>query len=145
MFMEIAHIVAKRSTCFRENVGCILVRDNKIVSIGYNGPPSKDPHCTFHPRGKCERSIHAEVNALRYLDNTPSDRCDLYVTHLPCGSCIDLIISSNKVKHVFFSIVYSDPSDAYNKLDEALIPLHRVMPSGDITSHNREEVYNDFK
>lgn len=144
--MEIAYVVAKRSTCFRENVGCIIVRDNKVVSIGYNGPPSKEPHCTHHPKGKCERAIHAEENALSYLHEPLSKgKCDLYVTHLPCGKCVDLIIKSEMVKHVFFSVIYSDPRDAYIKLDNAGIKLHRIMPSGDITSHDREEIYNDFE
>lgn len=148
MFMEIAQVVAKRATCFRENVGCIIVKDNKVISIGYNGPPAGEPHCEFHPKGKCDRAIHAEENAINFLKEDHSDwarKCDLYVTHLPCGKCVDLIIKSGIIKHVFFSVIYSDPKDAYEKLDEAGIRLHRIMPSGDITSHNREEIYNDYK
>lgn len=148
MFMEMAYVVAKRATCFRENVGCIIVKDNKVISIGYNGPPKGETHCTHHPKGKCERAIHAEANALKYLEEDYPllyNQCDLYVTHLPCGKCVDLIIKSGIIKHVFFSVIYSDPKDAYESFDKAGIKLHRIMPSGDITSHNREEIYNDFK
>lgn len=145
MFMEIAHVVAKRATCFRENVGCIIVsKDNKIVSMGYNGPPPKKPHCKSHPNGQCSTSIHAERNAISYLEMLES-QCDLYVTHLPCDNCVQYIIDSAMIKRVFFSTLYGDSWDTYKKLDTFNIQLLRVMPSGDITSHDRTEVYHDVQ
>lgn len=146
MFMEMAYVVAKRATCFRENVGCVIVKDNKVISIGYNGPPSGEPHCTHHPKGKCDKAVHAEKNALDFLQTEHLYHdCDLYVTHLPCGKCVDLIVESERIKRVFFSVIYSDPKDAYEKFDEHGIQLLRIMPSGDITSHNREEIYNEIR
>lgn len=145
MFMEIAHVVAKRSTCFRENVGAILVKENKVVSIGYNGAPSGHDHCTYHPHGRCAEAIHAEINALSFLENNHEDNIDLYVTHLPCLHCTASIIMSKCVKNVFFSTVYGDSQKVYELLDESHIKLLRILPSGDITSHDRSEIYNDFK
>lgn len=145
MFMEIAHVVAKRATCFRENVGCILVRDNKVVSIGYNGPPSGEPHCEHHPEGKCARSVHAEMNAVKFAQDNGETQCDLYVTHLPCRLCAGAIASSGIVKNVFFTTMYGDPEPIYKILDNQFIKLLRILPSGDITSHNREDIYPDVK
>ena len=44
--MEIAHVVAKRSTCLRRHVGCVLVRERRLLATGYNGPPKGLQHCT---------------------------------------------------------------------------------------------------
>lgn len=148
MFMEIACVVSKRSTCFRENVGCIITRENKIISIGYNGRPSGDPHCQYHPQGKCTKSIHAESNAIRFLlegHHSPTKDYNLYVTHLPCVQCTNLIINSNMIKRVFFQILYGDTEPIYKLLDENNIQLHRILPSGSLTSHDRSELYDEIR
>ena len=58
-FMEMAHVVKKRSTCIRRSVGAILVKDKHILSTGYNGAPKGHKHCS-------------EVGCLRELRNVPS-------------------------------------------------------------------------
>ena len=67
-FMDIAKEVAKRSTCPRASVGAVIVKDNRILSTGYNGAPPKEPHCTevgcLMKNNHCERTIHAETNAI---------------------------------------------------------------------------------
>lgn len=88
MFMEIAHAVARRSTCMRLNVGAVIVQGRSIVSIGYNGAPSGAPHCLGNAcPGKlvCRETIHAEDNALRHLPPLEPDSplLDLYVTDSP--------------------------------------------------------------
>jgi len=145
MFMEIAQVVSKRSTCFRENVGCILVRDNKIVSIGYNGPKAGEEPCDFHPEGKCQRSIHAEINAIKFAMDNNEPMCDMYVTHLPCPNCTKFIVQSGIISNVFFATIYGNTQPVYEILDNQNIRLLRILPSGSITSHDRSEVYNDFK
>ena len=73
-FMTIAELVSKRSTCLRRQVGCILVKDKRILSTGYNGAPSGLPHCEemgcmredIPPGERHElcRGLHAEQNAI---------------------------------------------------------------------------------
>ncbi|HNQ43601.1 MAG TPA: cytidine deaminase, partial [Candidatus Cloacimonadota bacterium] len=58
-FMQMAYLAAKRSTCLRRTVGAALVRDNQLISTGYNGSPKHSPHC-------------AEVGCLREQQNVPS-------------------------------------------------------------------------
>ncbi len=144
MFMEIAHVVAKRSTCFRESVGCVIANGAWVKAIGYNGAYSGQPHCEHHPQGKCENSIHAEANALSRLQQAGAldKSCDLYVTHLPCLNCTYKIISSQKIQRVFFHTTYGDPENIYKILDEEGIQLFRILPSGTITDWNREEILN---
>lgn len=67
-FINIAKEVAKRSTCPRASVGAVIVKDNRILSTGYNGAPPGEPHCTdvgcLMENNHCERTIHAETNAV---------------------------------------------------------------------------------
>ena len=67
-FLAIAKDVASRATCPRASVGAIIVKDNRILSTGYNGAPPGEPHCTDigcdMVDGHCQRTIHAETNAM---------------------------------------------------------------------------------
>ena len=67
-FINIAKMVAQRATCPRAKVGAVIVRDRRIISTGYNGAASNEPHC--YDVGcnmvdeHCQRAIHTEVNAV---------------------------------------------------------------------------------
>lgn len=109
MWMDIAEVASRRSTCMRANNGAVLVSDRNIVSIGYNGPPSGEPHCTGSNcavNGKCVRSIHAEHNAIR---RCPSPflvgEMDLYCTMSPCSDCTQRIIEHN-IRRIFYRYPY---------------------------------------
>lgn len=116
MFMDIAHIVAKRSTCMRLNVGAVIVQNRRIVSIGYNGSPSKTDHCSGNscPGKKyCKQTIHAEVNALKYLSSGLIQQSgiitglDMYVTDSPCPDCFDEIKNHHaRIDRIFFGTPY---------------------------------------
>lgn len=68
MFIQIARIVARRGTCNRAQVGAVIVKDSRIISIGYNGSLPGEAHCTDVGckivDGHCIRTIHAEANAI---------------------------------------------------------------------------------
>lgn len=120
-FLEIASVVAKRSTCLRNKVGAVIVRDKRILSTGYNGAPSNMEHCldigcirqknniasgTMHE--KC-RAVHAEQNAIiqAALHGVSIAGATVYCTHQPCILCAKMIINSN-IKRVVFSTKYPD-------------------------------------
>ena len=67
-FLEIAKLVASRSTCPRASVGAVIVKNNRILSTGYNGAPPGEPHCVdvgcLMVNNHCERTVHAETNAV---------------------------------------------------------------------------------
>lgn len=67
-FLNIAREVSKRSTCLRASVGAVIAKDNRILSTGYNGAPPGEPHCSevgcLIENNHCERTIHAETNAV---------------------------------------------------------------------------------
>jgi dCMP deaminase len=108
-FLQLAGMVATRSTCPRLAVGAILVGpDHRVLSTGYNGVRAGDPHCS-HLLGNtvpCERAVHAERNALfRAVHYGTPAGCTLYVTHSPCQRCQQLIVQT-RVERVVFHQVY---------------------------------------
>lgn len=111
-FMEITSLVASRSTCDRAMVGCLIVNDdNRIVSSGYNGSISGNPHCddighTMRD-GHCIATIHAEINALVYCakEGISVKGCSAYVTHFPCLNCTKALIQSG-IKKIYYGDDY---------------------------------------
>ena len=107
-FLEIAETVAKRGTCSRRQVGCVLVNSSgHIVATGYNGVPKNFKRCidvpcegTFFPSGegldKCE-AIHAEINAFLQL-RSDDNYLTMYTTVTPCIACAKVICNSNVKK-----------------------------------------------
>lgn len=106
-FMTIARDVAARSTCDRADVGAVLVRDKRILTTGFNGSPSGQPHCDeaghLMVDGHCVRTIHAEANAIiqAALHGVSSKGATVYVTHFPCLSCTKMLINAGIVRIVY--------------------------------------------
>lgn len=121
-FMEIAEIVAMRSTCARRAVGCVIVDgDNRILSTGYNGVPSGVRHCTESPclgatlpSGQgldvCQ-ALHAEQNAIARLENVRFAHT-LYCTTSPCMMCTKLI-SATPIQRVVAALPYPGSGEEF--------------------------------
>lgn len=114
-FMDIAALVARRSTCLRRNVGAVLVRDRRILATGYNGAPSGMSHCSEAgclrdrlqiPSGERHelcRGLHAEQNSViqAALHGVSIKGSHLYCTNHPCIICAKMIINAGIVKITF--------------------------------------------
>ncbi|MDI9481326.1 MAG: deoxycytidylate deaminase [Syntrophomonadaceae bacterium] len=113
-FLEVADLVATRSTCLRRQVGAVLVRDKRIISTGYNGAPRKLKHCSevgclrsekdipSGERYELCRGVHAEQNAIinaAYYGISTQDTV-MYCTHQPCIICARIIINAGVEKVV---------------------------------------------
>ena len=116
--MELAVNLAKRSHCIKRHVGAVLVKDTRIISIGYNGPPSGTHNCDVEfpengcPRdskGSCSLAIHAEQNAILYAvkNNASVEGSTLFVTLSPCLACSRIIYSMG-IKKVLYLRSYAD-------------------------------------
>jgi dCMP deaminase len=140
-FLEIATVVAKRSTCLRNRVGAVIVRDKQILSTGYNGAPRNMEHCldigcirqinniesgTRHE--KC-RAVHAEQNAIiqAALHGAGIEGATLYCTHQPCILCTKMIINSN-IKRVVYLNSYPD-TDALEFFRDAGVEVENLQTS----------------
>jgi dCMP deaminase len=115
--MKTAQVYAELSTAVRLQVGCVIVKDNTIIGIGYNGMPSgwdnvcetvkfKDFTGTVLMKSKPE-VLHAETNAIAKVSRSSNstDSADLFVTHAPCLECAKLIYQSG-IKSVFYRDTY---------------------------------------
>ena len=108
-FMNIALEVSKRATCNRAHVGCILVKDDRIIATGYNGSPPKMPHCDDENIGhdmenkRCVRTLHAELNAILQCakHGISADRAICYCTIQPCLRC-SMALFSVGIKEIKF-------------------------------------------
>jgi len=108
--MQIARTVGTRATCPRASVGCVLVREHRILTTGYNGAPRGVAHCTevgcSLVNDHCLRATHAEANAVVQgaLHGVSLQRATAYCTHQPCINCSKLLISAGVAK-----IIYEEP------------------------------------
>lgn len=123
-FLKIAKLVSEHSTCIKIKVGAILVKDKRIISIGFNGVPSGEIHCedvfsninkeSFideHFKFQQKEEIHAEVNCISFSakHGIETNNTTLYCTLTPCRDCAKLIIQSG-IKRVVYSEKYRDLS-----------------------------------
>ncbi|MPQ43895.1 deoxycytidylate deaminase [Clostridium tarantellae] len=108
-FMNLAEVLAERSTCDRAHVGCVIVNDeHRIVSTGYNGSVGSNmPHCddighTMRD-GHCIATVHAEINCLTYAakEGISVKSCTAYVTHFPCLNCTKALVQSGIKKIIY--------------------------------------------
>lgn len=126
-FVKMAEMVSERSTCCRQHVGAVLIKDHRVLSIGYNGAPSGVEHCLEigcnrpdakhgEEYEKCV-AVHAEMNciisAARYGVSTVG--ATLYCTHQPCLQCAKAIINAGIVK-----VLYKHDLGMSNELFEAV-------------------------
>ncbi|MDD2755755.1 MAG: dCMP deaminase family protein [Methanothrix sp.] len=112
-FMEIATVVAKRSTCLRNQVGALFVKNKRILSTGYNGAPAGLEHCDMvgcarenvasGTRHELCRAVHAEQNAIiqAALHGISIEGATLYCTHQPCILCAKMMINARVIKVVY--------------------------------------------
>jgi dCMP deaminase len=115
-YMKTAGIFAELSHAQRLHVGAIIVKDNRVISIGYNGMPSGwDNDCEYTQEDGTLKSkaevLHAETNAIAKLARSTESGldADLFVTHSPCLDCAKLIYQSG-IKRVFYANAYRDNS-----------------------------------
>jgi dCMP deaminase len=104
-FKEIVQVTAKRSSCERLNVGCILVRDNRIIAQGYNGFLPGCEHKSIVRDGHEQATVHAEQNALCDCAKrgVSCNNSIAYVTHYPCIICTRLLLASGirSIKYMY--------------------------------------------
>lgn len=111
-FMQIATLVAERSTCLRRKVGAVAVKDKRILATGYNGAPAGTAHCLdigckreqenvpSGQRHELCRGLHAEQNVIiqAAVHGIPLVGSVVYCTHSPCSICAKMLINCGITK-----------------------------------------------
>ena len=94
-FSKIVNVTSERSPCEGLQVGCLLVKDNRIISQGYNGFLPGCPHQSIVRDNHEQATLHAEQNAL--IDcakrGVSCEGCTAYITHYPCIICTRLLLA----------------------------------------------------
>lgn len=119
-YLRMSAIWAENSYCQRRKVGAIIVKDQMIISDGYNGTPAGFENVCEDESGLTKPYVlHAEANAITKVarSNNSSDGATLYVTASPCLECAKLIIQSG-IKRVVFHELYR-VTDGIDLLDRA--------------------------
>jgi len=127
-YLRMASEWAKLSYCDRKKVGAIIVKDNMIISDGYNGTPSGYKNCCENSDGDTEWFVlHAEANAiLKVAKSTQTaENSTLYITLSPCKQCSKLIIQSG-IKRVVYRDEYKDISGVKFLRDYGIEVLHLI-------------------
>ena len=120
-FLEMAHLVAKRTTCLRRGVGAVIVKDKRMIATGYNGVASGMEHCDVVgclradmkiPSGESPelcRALHAEQNALLQAAKMgiSVDKAVIYSTTTPCIICAKMLVGAG-IKKIYTNLDYPD-------------------------------------
>lgn len=138
-FMEIAEVVAKRSNCCRRSVAAVIVKDNRVISTGYNGTPRGITNCFDGGCERCNSDVksgegltdcicaHAEENAIvqaAYHGISVKDST-IYTTFSPCPYCTRMIINSG-IKEVIYKDLYTIEQKSIELLEKAGIKFRKL-------------------
>ena len=150
-FLRIAEIISEHSTCVRKKVGAILVKEGRILSLGYNGVPSGAEHCnemdwklpeegnwkevndcimrdflTEHNRFSQINEIHAEQNCLGYCSRNgiSTEGAAMFSTLSPCTFCAKLLLAS-VIKEIYFDELYDREQEGLGFLINNKIKLFK--------------------
>ena len=103
-YKQLVEITATRSACKKLHVGCILVKDNRIISQGYNGYLPGAPHEQVIRNGHEVATVHAEQNALCDCAKRGAscNEAFAYITHYPCLNCCKILLASGikEIKYI---------------------------------------------
>ena len=124
MYKGILESVEQSSTCGRLQVGALIVKDGRVISMGWNGVPSGQDHCKEHFKNKgwdvnvewmkeehhkyaTRNEIHAEQNAIAYAAKSGISTygAEMYITYSPCRDCAKLVVAAG-IEEVYFTNEY---------------------------------------
>lgn len=126
-FMSIAYLSSSRSSCERLHVGCCLVKNNRVVSTGYNGFLAGLPHVSVIYNNHEQATVHAEQNAITDASKrgVNINNSVAYITHYPCINCLKLLLSSG-VKKIYYSEDYKNDKLCSILLKQANIQIVKI-------------------
>jgi dCMP deaminase len=127
-FMSIALIASCRSSCQRLHVGCVIVKNNRIISMGYNGFISGAPHKSRIVDGHEQSTIHSEINAITDCARrgVSLESTKIYITHFPCVNCFKCIAGCG-IKEIIYNEDYNNNQIIYELASESNITITKFQ------------------
>jgi dCMP deaminase len=142
MFGDILRTIEHNSTCAKHSVAALLVKDSRIISMGWNGVTSAEKHCkdvwngedlsqepqrTMHREWSRDNEVHAEMNAIAFAakEGISTTGADLYVSLPPCSTCTHLILTSG-IHRVFYKRGHKSSAKNIKKLTDKGIIVNKL-------------------
>jgi dCMP deaminase len=127
-FMSIALLASKRSPCSRLNVGSVIVKNNRIISMGYNGYIPGAPHISRIENNHEQSIIHSEINAISDCAKRGTSLKDskIYITHYPCINCFRSIAAC-EIKEIIYLDDYNNNSIVQELANESNIIIKKLV------------------
>ena len=126
-FKEIAEVTAKRSGCDRLHVGCVLVKNNRIIAQGYNGFLPGCPHESKMRDGHEMATVHSEQNAICDCAKRGVSCKDAtaYITHYPCINCMKVMCAAG-IKNIYYINDYRNDELVEYFSGIAQVPVEKI-------------------
>jgi len=128
--MQAAYVYANLSYCNRRKVGCVIVKNDSIIAIGYNGTDPGEENICEDENGVTKSNVrHAEDNAIRKLTKSPNDGNNsvMFVTTAPCRFCASRIVDAG-IKTVYYDDVYHNEEGIEYLTKHGIEVLKLTMP-----------------
>lgn len=108
-FMKLAVEAASRGSCTRARTGVVLIRDRQVLSTGYNGAITGQPHCVHPDDSPCKVACHSEANAVAFAarNGVALLGAEAYCTLSPCKTCATLLIQAG-IQKVTYLVEYRE-------------------------------------
>ena len=126
-FKELVLLTSRRSSCEKLHVGCIFVKNNRIIAQGYNGYISGCEHKMIIKDNHNIATIHAEQNTITDCARrgVSCDNCTAYITHYPCFNCMKLLTSSG-ISNIKYINDYNNDENVNNLAKEVKIVIEKI-------------------
>ena len=126
-FKKICLVTKERSSCHRLHVGCILVKDNRIISQGYNGFLPGCPHKSIVRNNHEQSTVHAEQNAICDCAKrgVNCNEATAYITHYPCIICCKLLLASG-IKEIKYIEDYKNDELVKEYCDQLKVKINKL-------------------
>lgn len=127
-FLTIAHNLSKNSPCNRLKVGCVLVKNNRIISQGYNDFLPDCSKSSIVRDGHEQAIVHAEQNAVGFCCKfgKECDNCIAYITHYPCINCCKILLASG-IKKIIYSLDYNNDELVSILCKQKSVPIEKQL------------------
>jgi dCMP deaminase len=132
-FISTALLISCRSSCHRLHVGCVLVKNNRIISAGYNGFLPNACHISIvkidGSSSNEQATVHAEQNAISDCANrgVSTEGATAYITHYPCINCFKILVASG-IKEIKYLNDYKNDENIINIINSMhkKINIHKI-------------------
>ena len=126
-FKDLVNLTATRSSCDKLHVGCLFIKNNRIIAQGYNGYISGCEHKSIIKENHNIATIHAEQNTITDCAKrgVSCDGCEAYITHFPCFNCMKLMVSCGICKINYIND-YKNDDLVYKMANDVNIKIHKL-------------------